>query len=101
MPQAAFTGLPFSFGALRFAAVELTEGIIFRNFVDNLPPDPIPDLPWKVHAATAIFFNPRPQFEKSLPLRHAAALFWRWRRCQYDALFKLYATSQSPVNLKA
>ena len=58
MPQAAFTGLPFSFGALRFAAVELTEGIIFRNLVDNLPPDPIPDLPWKVHAATAIFFNP-------------------------------------------
>jgi hypothetical protein len=57
MPEAARTVLPFPFAALRFAAVELTEGIIPRNLGDKLSLDPIPDVPKKVHGATATAFS--------------------------------------------
>ena len=60
MPQAARTDLPFPFGALRFAAVELTNGILHRNIADNLSLDPNPDLPKKFHGTTAIAISITP-----------------------------------------
>jgi hypothetical protein len=57
MLQAALADFPFPFGALRFAAVELTKGVTLRNLVDKLPLDPIPDSPRKAHGATAPAFR--------------------------------------------
>ena len=52
--EASHTILPFPLPALRFAAVELTEGIFLRNLANKLSCGPIPDFPKEVHGATAI-----------------------------------------------
>jgi hypothetical protein len=57
MLQPARAVLPFSFVALRFAAVILTESNIPRNFADKLSLDPIPDVLKKVHRVTATVFS--------------------------------------------
>jgi hypothetical protein len=52
--HASLADFPFPFVALRFAAVELTEGNTLKNIVGNLPPGPIPYVLKKVQGSPVI-----------------------------------------------
>lgn len=79
MLQAAHTGLPFPYGALRFAAIELTKGMVLGNLADKLSPNTVADVSKRVHVAPPIAFNFSNIFKKTIQIRHATALF---RYCQ-------------------
>ena len=55
--QAALTAFPFAFGALQFAAIELTKGILLGNLADNLTRNPIPDVLKKIHGITVTILS--------------------------------------------
>ena len=55
--QSAHTILPFPFSALRFAAVERTDRIVFGNLAHQVSAGPIPDVLKKFHQASAIAFK--------------------------------------------